>query len=146
MKSLSMPLNIEHSLEHVSTPSASSEDYVLPPDLPRETMNKIQRGRWSTPILEGTFKCTALQTPLFSSLLTQSPLKIMMSTKDPVFFGFFDQKRQEKRKFYKFSSEFVKKYKWLEILSLKDPLFRCTIPLLTQSPLSSDFFITECPF
>ena len=36
MKSLSMPLNIEHSLEHVSTPSASSEDYVLPPDLPRE--------------------------------------------------------------------------------------------------------------
>ena len=36
MKSLSMPLNIDHSLEHVSTPSASSEDYVLPPDLPRE--------------------------------------------------------------------------------------------------------------
>ena len=27
MKSLSMPLNIEHSLEHVSIPSASSEDY-----------------------------------------------------------------------------------------------------------------------
>ena len=27
MKSLSMPLNIEHSLEHVSTPSASTEDY-----------------------------------------------------------------------------------------------------------------------
>ena len=101
MKSLSMPLNIEHSLEHVSTPSASSEDYVLPPDLPRETTvwNKIQRGRWSTPILEGTFKCTALKTPLFSSLLTQSPLKIMLSTKDPVFFGFFDQKRQEIRKF-----------------------------------------------
>ena len=94
-----MPLNIEHSLEHVSTSSASSEDYYHQTFHAKlaYSLEQNTEGGGSTPILEGTLKCTALKTPLFSSFLTQRPLKIMLSTKDPVFLEFLIKNGKKKK-------------------------------------------------
>ena len=68
-----MPLNIEHSLEYVSTPSASSEDYVLPPDLPRETTDR--GGGGALPYWKVRLNVRLLRPPFSAHSLPKAPLK-----------------------------------------------------------------------